>query len=102
MYNNGEGVRRDYRRAIKLLKQSLAGGDLYAGYPLGWNYERGHGAPKNYQEARRLYALASAHGKIGVTNALKKLDEKIRVECPLIGNQVVVAQAGGTWMARPE
>ena len=41
-------------------------------------YERGDGVPQNYQEARRLCALASAQGIAEATEALKRVDEIIR------------------------
>ena len=53
-------------------------------------YENGDGVTKNYREARRLYALASAKGHASATERLKDLDEKIRTECPLLGTRVVI------------
>ena len=55
-------------------------------------YEDGTGVTRNYQEARRLYALASAQGNAGATKHLKELEEEIHAECPLLGNQVVVTR----------
>ena len=55
-------------------------------------YEGGLGVTRNYQEARRLYALASAQGYTDATKHLKALEEKIHAECPLLGNQVVVTR----------
>ena len=57
-------------------------------------YEDGHGVTQNYQEARRLYALASAQDTSNADAAkyLKQLEEKIHAECPLLGNQVVVTR----------
>ena len=55
-------------------------------------YRDGHGVTRNYQEARRLFALASAHGDTDATKCLKKLDKKIHAESPLLGNHVVVTR----------
>ena len=55
-------------------------------------YEAGNGVTQNYQEARRLYALASDQGHANATKHLKELEEKIHAECPLLGNQVVVTR----------
>ena len=55
-------------------------------------YEDGCGVTRNYQEARRLYVLASAQGNVNAANNLKELKEKIHAECPLLGNQVVVTR----------
>ena len=57
---------------------------------LGICYEFGDGVTQDYQEAQRLYALASAHGHAKTTEDLTALDEKIRNECPLLGKQVVI------------
>ena len=40
-------------------------------------YEEGIGVPQNYQEARRLYALAAAQGDADVTEALQRVEEII-------------------------
>ena len=53
---------------------------------LGICHEFGTGVTQNYQEARRLYASASADGVDG----LNRLEEKIRAECPFLGKQVVI------------
>ena len=55
-------------------------------------YEKGRGVTQNYQDARRLYALASAQGQVNAAKYLKDLEEKIHAECPLLGNQVVVTR----------
>ena len=54
-------------------------------------HEDGHRVTQNYQEARRLYALASAQDTSNA-DAAKYLEEKIHAECPLLGNQVVVTR----------
>ena len=41
-------------------------------------YEYGAGVSQNYQEARRLYALASAQGIAQATEALRRIGEVIR------------------------
>ena len=53
-------------------------------------HENGRGVTQNYQEVRRLYALASAQGDADAAKYLKDLEERIHAECPLPGNQVVV------------
>ena len=50
----------------------------------------GAGVTKNYREARRLYALASAQGVALAIRTEMGLDEKIRTECPLLGTRVVI------------
>ena len=41
-------------------------------------YEEGAGVPQNYQEARRLYALAAAQGDVEAAEALQRVDAVIR------------------------
>ena len=53
-------------------------------------YAQGHGVTQDYQEARRLYALASSQGLAQATEDLNLLDQKIRTECPLLGQRVVI------------
>ena len=52
----------------------------------------GSGVSRNYQEARRLFALAESQGDANATQCLKELEAKIHVECPLLGNQVVITR----------
>ena len=53
---------------------------------LGVCHEIGLGVTQNYQEARRLYTLASAEE----VDDLNRLEEKIRAECPFLDKQVVI------------
>ena len=57
---------------------------------LGVCHEFGLGATKSYEEARRLYERALAQGHAAAAGALKRLNEKIRTECPLLGKRVVI------------
>ena len=50
----------------------------------------GDGVVKNYLEARRLYTLASAQGLAHATEYLNRLEETIRIECPLLGKRVKI------------
>ena len=53
---------------------------------IGFCFEVGIAVTQNYQEARRLYALASAGGVAD----LNQLEEKIRAKCPYLGKHVVI------------
>ena len=57
---------------------------------LGVCHEFGHGTTKSYAEARHLYERASALGLAPAAERLKRLDEKIRTECPLLGKRVSI------------
>ena len=57
---------------------------------LGAFHENGDGATKDYAEARHLYERALALGLAPAAERLKRLDEKIRTECPLLGKRVSI------------
>ena len=92
LYLNGLGVPRSHKRALELLQQSMALGCTHhvLHFNLGQCYEFGGGAAKDYLEARRFYALASAQGDSQATGNLNQLEDKIRAECPLLGKQVAI------------
>ena len=81
---------QDFKRAVELYKQSAAQGDPIANVNLAIMYENGYGVPKNYKEARRLFALALALGFAPASNDLKRINELIRTECPLLGKRVII------------
>ena len=92
-YCRGQGCEQNYGRAADWWGKAARQGDIDAMNSLGCLYrdggichEFGVGVTQNYQEARRLYALASAHG----VDELNQLEEKIRTECPFLGKQVVI------------
>ena len=92
LYSNGEGVPQSYKRAFELYQQSRALGNSedILHYNLGLCHEHGRGVAKNYLEARRFYAVASAQGDANATDKANRLDELICTECPLLGKRVVV------------
>ena len=57
---------------------------------LGLCLENGLGATKSYAEARRLYERALARGHAQAAENLKRLEEKIHTECPLLGKRVSI------------
>ena len=57
---------------------------------LGLCHETGEGTTKSYAEARRLYKRALAQGYAQAAEYLKRLDEKIHTECPLLGKRVSI------------
>ena len=57
---------------------------------LGVCHENGLGATKSYADARRLYERSLARGYAQAAEHLKRLDEKIRTECPLLGKRVSI------------
>ena len=57
---------------------------------LGLCHVNGQGTTKSYAEARYLFDRALAQGHAKAAEALKRLDEKIRTECPLLGKRVSI------------
>ena len=53
-------------------------------------YEDGVGVNKDYKEARRLFALAAKRGVPEAIEGLKRIDELIQTECPLLGKRVII------------
>ena len=92
LYHNGQGVSQSHKRAFELFQQSRALGNThpFLQLSLGICYEHGHGVAKDYLEARRFYAMASAQGDADATDKANRLDESVRTKCPLIGKRVVV------------
>lgn len=69
MYYTGEGGRRDYDKAFKLLRECLVLNGCIAGHILdedmhlfGRMHELGRGAPRDYSVAAEWYGRASANG----------------------------------------
>ena len=81
---------REPSRKLSLLTTTTPIQSQHAQCYLGQCYEHGRGVTQDYQEARRLYALASSQGLADATMHLKGLDQKIRTECPLLGQRVVI------------
>ena len=57
---------------------------------LGASHELGEGTTMDYAEARHFYERALALGDTAAAQHLKRLDEKIRTECPLLGKRVSI------------
>ena len=47
--------------------------------------------PSHLRKARVLFALAAAQEDTNGAKALAQVDRRIRIECPLLGKQVVIA-----------
>lgn len=55
MYEDGDGVSQDERKAFYWFKKAAEQGDSLAQYEVGWHYAHGEGVEKNSQEAFRWY-----------------------------------------------
>lgn len=62
LYLVGDGVPASDEMAFALYKRAADRRDAYGEYNLGLMYDKGRGVEQNPDEARRLVALAAAHG----------------------------------------
>jgi TPR repeat protein len=61
-YEHGEGVVRDYAKAISLYCAAAKGGSPDGMYALGWMYANGRGVARENAVARRLFESAAEQG----------------------------------------
>ncbi len=62
MYDNGQGVLRDYAEAVKWYRKAAEQGNAKAQNNLGLMHEEGRGVPQDYVQAHMWYNLAGAQG----------------------------------------
>ncbi len=62
MYDQGEGVPQDYRKAVKWYRKAAEQGHAGAQYQIGVMYVTSEGVPEDYREAARWYRLAAEQG----------------------------------------
>jgi TPR repeat protein len=65
LYEHGQGVEQDYKRARRWYEKAAACGDASAMYNLGLLYANGRGVEQDYEQARRWYekAVKAGYGK---------------------------------------
>lgn len=62
MYSNGQGVNRDYAKAVEWYTKSANQGHISAQNNLGVMYERGQGIPQDYSKAIEWYIKSANQG----------------------------------------
>ena len=86
LYLNGQGVEKDFSKAIFNFKLSAAQNSPWAQTALGSIYENGWGVPSNYDEAARWYLKAAAQGNetakknLNATMAISGAAERVKLE----------------------
>jgi len=63
-YENGEGVPRDYVKAMTLYCKAARTGDADSQFALGWMYANGRGLERDDGVARQLFEMAAAQGHV--------------------------------------
>jgi tetratricopeptide (TPR) repeat protein len=64
MYDDGRGVAKDYKEALRLYGLSAAQGNAYAQFNLGAMYDNGRGVTEDKAEAVKWYRLAASQGSV--------------------------------------
>jgi TPR repeat protein len=62
LYDNGQGVPKDYKTAVYWFRLSANQGNAMAQSKLGLMYERGNGVPQDVVLAQKWYILGAANG----------------------------------------
>ena len=70
MYDNGIGVKRDYKKAFELYQKAAEVGYAPSQVNLGLMYDRGNGVKVDYKMALKLYVLAAEKGEDMAINNL--------------------------------
>jgi soluble lytic murein transglycosylase-like protein len=89
-YENGEGVTRDYARALALYCQAADLGDASAFLSLGWMYMNGRGVAINDPIAVRWFRKAADRGVPQAVNLLQMLldvEASVQTGCPWVTPQ---------------
>ena len=63
MYAKGQGVQKDFKKAIEWYQLAATQGDAHAQHNLGVMYAKGEGVPRDFKEAVRWYRLAAEQGE---------------------------------------
>lgn len=80
MYYNGEGVARDYVRAMSWFRQAAEQGLMQAQGMLGLMYEDGLGINENHIAAYKWYSLAAVQGDEKVSEWIDQLEKQMSPE----------------------
>jgi hypothetical protein len=94
-YENGEGVGRDYSRALELYCRAADQGDAHAFLSIGWMYFNGRGVAIDDGIAVRWFKLAADRGVAQATNLLQKLSSikpSVKTGCPLEPDRFIAGQ----------
>jgi len=78
MYDNGQGVAKDYLVALELYEKAAVKGFAQSMVSIGLHYGSGQGVEKNVTTAREWYEKAVAAGEASAKDYLKKIDDKGR------------------------
>jgi hypothetical protein len=76
MYENGQGVPKDFKLAIKWYRKSAEQGYADGQFKLGSMYAFGKGVPQDYKIAAKWYRKSAEQGNAGAQSNLGYMHEK--------------------------
>jgi soluble lytic murein transglycosylase-like protein len=79
-YEHGEGVPRDYDRALRLYCAAARRGHVQAQYQLGWMYANGRGVTRDDALAAAWFRRAAARGDLAAQRMLARVEDTARVK----------------------
>jgi len=75
MYQNGQGVDKDEKRAVEMYTLAADLGHVYAQCNLGKMYANGQGGYRSFTKAREWLTKAASQGCESAIDTLKQIDE---------------------------
>ena len=81
-YEHGEGLPRDYSKAIELYCQAISLGYSEALYALGWMHANARGVPRNDAIAAQLFGMAADLGHAHAYKMMRFLDSSTEPALP--------------------
>lgn len=81
-YENGEGVARDFSKAMTLYCKAAKMGYVDAQFALGWMYVNGRGVGHDEGIAKQLFAMAAAQGHVQARTMLLRTQDAPEANLP--------------------
>lgn len=81
-YENGEGVPRDYSKALELYCKAAGLGNRDAQFAIGWMYANARGVERDDAIARQMFAMAAAQGHEQAATMLRYTQSSVGARLP--------------------
>ncbi|WP_243688902.1 tetratricopeptide repeat protein [Geotalea toluenoxydans] len=80
MYDQGDGIKQDWKEAVKWYRKSADQGFDQAQFSLGLMYFHGHGVKQNRREAIRWFVKAAKNGSEEAIRTLEALGRHVPLQ----------------------